>query len=630
MKTKNLFVLLFAFCCFSISAQTDNLLGIEYLKSSNENWGKNKFVIAAVTPHFPAQRAGLKPLDIILKINGNATEGMELLQFNNALFGQIGNIVTLTVKRIGQKDPQDMVLTRQAPLPTNCFTEGRLRNNLRFYAKRYTSFTGNQNTSVDPKKTMRDPEARFDEYNTFDFEYTNQENPILEKKLASVLEASLTYKGLKRDKENPDLLVFINMYSGNEKQYIPPTQKISTRYQFGYDIWSGWGNRQYVESQQTAGYTQVTYYATLKVAMLDAQKAKQQVKTPPLVWQSEFNMTNNNEIDLMNIANNVFSSMVSQYPLTDFYSTNIEKDWPTNSSSLEVTNNYFYTGLCYDIAQPNKVVYVFPQSPAENAGVRVGDIIVSVNNRKMPASISDMENNYLYKVKLSQEANKPASVLDNSSMMAGFSYIVGDYEDLQRNVPLRFEVERVGSTQLLMVNPQIWSYATPQNNIYKIKRTAYEEGVNGNLIAMGLGMEIPRNDNFFPANLGILPVNGYSFYFSVDGITSRNWRMINDYAFTWFNTGLVDGGKKSNLLEAKWTIGPGVRIFPNFYITASIAFGGYFFLVNGNDALNQSIFKVYFIPGIHYTIARSIYLFGRYNMSSGTTQSIDFGLKFRL
>lgn len=629
MKTKNLFTLLFTFCCFSISAQTDNLLGMEYLKSSNENWAKNKFVITSVTPHFPAQRAGLKPLDIILKVNGNSIDGMELIQLNNALFGQIGSTVTLTVKRIGQKDPQDMVLTRQAPLPTNCFTEGRLRNNLPSYAKRYNNtYNGNQFTSVDPKKTMRDPEARFDEYNSFDFEYTNQENPILEKKLAAVLETYLTRKGLKRDKENPDLLVFINMYSGNEKQYIAPTQKISTRYQFGYDIWSGWGNRQYVESQQTAGYTQVTYYATLKVAMLDAQKAKQQVKTPPLVWQSEFNMIQNNEIDLMNIADNVYSSMVSQYPLTDFYSTTVEKDRPSNSPSLEATNNYFYTGLCYDITQPNKVVYVFQQSPAENAGVRAGDIIVSVNNRKMPTSISDMENNYLYKVKLSKEAGKPAKVLDNSSIMAGFSYIVGDYEDLQRNVPLRFEVERGGSMQMLFVNPEVWSYDTSQNNIYKIKKTAYEEA-NDRFFAMGMGMEIPQNDNFFPANLGILPVNGYSFYISIDGITTRNWRMINDYAFTWFNTGLV-GGNKSNLLEAKWTIGPGVRIFPNFYITASVAFGGYFFMVNDNDALNQSIFKVYFIPGIHYTIARSIYLFGRYNMSSGTTQSIDFGIKLRL
>lgn len=628
MKTKDFLVLLFTICCSSLTAQTDYLLGIEYLKSSTENWGKNKCVIAAVTPHFPAQRAGIKPLDIILKINGSSTEGMDLSQLNTALFGQIGTSVTLTVKRIGQQDPQDMVLTRQAPLPANCFTEGRLRNNLLFYAKRYRNTSvGNLAANLDPKKTIRDPETRFDEYNSFDFEYTNQENPILEKKLASVLETYLTRKGLKRDKENPDLLVFINMFSGNEKQYIPPTQKISTRYQFGYDIWSGWGNRQYVESQQTAGYTQVTYFATLKVAMLDAKKAKQQVKTPPLVWQSEFNMTHNNEIDLMGIADNVYSSMVSHYPLTDFYSANTEKDWPSNSASLEVPNNYFYTGLCYDITQPNKVVYVFPQSPAENAGVRAGDVILSVNSRKMPTSTYEMENNYLYKVKLSQEAKKPASVLDNTSVMAGFSYIVGDYEDVQRNVPLRFELERGGNTQMLVVNPQVWSYSTPQNNIYKIKKTAYEDGTSGNLIAMGVGMEIPQNVNFFP--VGIQPVNGYSFYFSVDGVTSRNWRMVNDYAFTWYNTGLV-GGNKSNLLEAKWTIGPGVKIFPNFYITASVGIGGYFFIVNNNDALNQSILKVYFMPGVHWTIARSIYLFGRYNMSSGTSQSIDFGLKVRL
>ena len=361
---------------------------------------------------------------------------------------------------------------------------------------------------------------------------------------------------------------------------------------------------------------------------MDANKVKQQVKTPPIVWQSEYNTSSQNEIDLMNLGYHVYSSMASQYPVNNFYSTIPESDYATNSGNMQVSNSYLYTGLCYDFNEPNKVVYVYPESPAENAGIRVGDNVVSVNGRLMPKSVSEMENDFMYRMRAAIEDKKPASVLDNPSCKAGFSYILGDYTELQKNIPLQFVVERAGNSQTFLVNPQEWAYASSKSNLYKIKETPYEEASKRDkFIAMGLGLEIPQNPLFFPS--GVTPVNGPTFYFAVDAVTSRNWRMVNDYAISWFNTGLYNG-YKSNLLECKWTIGPGFKIFPNFYITASVAFGGYFFMVDNNDALSQSIFKVYFMPGFHYTIAHSLFLFGRYNMSSGTTQSIDFGLKVRL
>jgi len=622
MCTKIRIIIFGLFLALIVNAQTNTMLGFDFVLSNNPNWGPGQCVITAVTAHFPAQRAGLKPLDIIVAVNGKPTNEMSLQALNDNLFGQIGSTVQLTVKKIGQKEVQKMNLKNQEPLPDNSFSEARLRNNLITINER-SKKTTNQAANSYANSTMRDPEAQFENYNTFDFEFTNQTEPLLEKKLASTLESCIVQRGLKRDRENPDLLVFINFFSGNEKQYIPPTQKISTRYQFGYDIWSGWGNKQYVESQQVGGYTQVNYFATMKLAFMDAQKAKQQVKTPPIVWQSEMNGSFMSAVDLQAIAYNVYSGMLEHFPVSDFNTNATEKETASVNGSIKGDGNYFYTGICYDVKQPNLVVYVYPESPAAKAGIAVGDKIISVNTRKIPTTLAEMENSYLYEIRKAREAGKPVSVLDNGIIKSGFSYILGDYENVQQKIPFRFETDRAGRMQTILINPEVWCYQSNLPDLYKVKLTSYQE-LQDRLFAIGVGKEIPKNPLFFPS--GINPVNGYCLYISIDGITSKNWRMINDYAFTWFKTGIYNGNE-SNLLEAKWTIGPGVQIFPSFYLTASVGFGGYFFLVKQNDAANISLFKVYFMPGVHWTIARRFYLFGRYNMSSGTSQSIDFGIK---
>jgi carboxyl-terminal processing protease len=59
----------------------------------------------------PAARAGLKPGDIILRIDGHPTDGMSLKDAVDQLRGPAGTKVHVTVQRIGQK-PFDVSLTR--------------------------------------------------------------------------------------------------------------------------------------------------------------------------------------------------------------------------------------------------------------------------------------------------------------------------------------------------------------------------------------------------------------------------------------------------------------------------------------------------------------------------------------
>lgn len=60
----------------------------------------------------PASKAGLKPGDKIIKINGESTEGMSLDEAASKLRGEVGTQVTITIKREGVEEPLEYTLTR--------------------------------------------------------------------------------------------------------------------------------------------------------------------------------------------------------------------------------------------------------------------------------------------------------------------------------------------------------------------------------------------------------------------------------------------------------------------------------------------------------------------------------------
>ena len=63
-------------------------------------------------PGSPAEKAGLKPLDAILKIDGTDTTDMTLDEAVNKIRGQKGTSVTLTILRDSETDTKDITVTR--------------------------------------------------------------------------------------------------------------------------------------------------------------------------------------------------------------------------------------------------------------------------------------------------------------------------------------------------------------------------------------------------------------------------------------------------------------------------------------------------------------------------------------
>lgn len=75
---------------------------------------EGRFTIVSPIPGSPAERAGLRPGDVIIAADGKSIEGLENDAAMSVIRGPAGTSVTLTVQRPGVADPFDVAVTREA------------------------------------------------------------------------------------------------------------------------------------------------------------------------------------------------------------------------------------------------------------------------------------------------------------------------------------------------------------------------------------------------------------------------------------------------------------------------------------------------------------------------------------
>jgi carboxyl-terminal processing protease len=127
----------------SLDAQSSYLSPLEYADYKEKIGSKAKaesgltltrrgYVgVISVLPDSPAQKAGLRPGDILEEIAGFATDQMAIDQANLLLTGEPGTTIKLSVIRRGKTEPQEMEITL-AKLPAVKLFEDRLQGDIAY------------------------------------------------------------------------------------------------------------------------------------------------------------------------------------------------------------------------------------------------------------------------------------------------------------------------------------------------------------------------------------------------------------------------------------------------------------------------------------------------------------------
>jgi hypothetical protein len=245
-------------------------------------------------------------------------------------------------------------------------------------------------------QTYYDPEIDLASFTgkTFAFDYTNKENPLLEKELFGILRKELEKKGFVYSKEKPHMLITINSYIGRKETYVPPQTIVSTTYNH---VWTMGmvgltpsGQTQVIpniQSETEPGQTIVSYYKNICLTFLDATVlASGKMPTlPPIIWKGivEFIDDKNDPVsDIRIAAPYMMRALLEEFPI---------RSGKSQQRDLTILR-YGMLGLEVDPNDWRKVTKVIQGYPADIAGIIPGDMIIAVNGKKMAKGIGDYSN----------------------------------------------------------------------------------------------------------------------------------------------------------------------------------------------------------------------------------------------
>jgi len=359
---------------FYSTAQT-RIAGTDvYVNKGTSNWGKGYFVVNGcyeksynIGTVYKEKTNDLRWLDIITHIDGVHVYNMSVEELDKLCAGPINTPVEFTILRMGQSKPLQINVIRNNNPPSSGDLGRRyiaeLNYNNEWYSTDRYPRTGVYQIRVNGPNSeiqvMNDNEVDFFLYRTFDFEYTNQEDPLTEKEVTSVIQPVLESRGLIRDKDNPDILIFISFYLDKKEQYIPPTQQLTTRYRTDYNFWTKqYETKQYMETHTAGDYTKTEYLTLLKIVFMDAEKAKDgNNKVPPIIWQANYEKVSNAKPSITD-AKSAYENMLISYPIISNEITYCYYDW-----EIDIDRKYIYT------------IYPKPGGFADKLGLHDGDIL---------------------------------------------------------------------------------------------------------------------------------------------------------------------------------------------------------------------------------------------------------------
>lgn len=316
-------------------------------------------IVTSVEPGSPADKSGLQLYDIFISRKPSSDN----------------STLTYRVKRVGNRGTVDVTIRGVEISHDSYVTEAQWAT-IGLGDGQYDLYSTQKTLRIEPIQVYADPEVSLYSYASYDFEFSGN-NTLQQKEIASYLEPYLSDRGLARDKENPEMIILIDFYSNRYDQYVPPTQRVITRYKYGYEYGLGWGTRRYTESETEGDYTKTEFLTSISITMLDSRRMGTGSKENPSIWSAVYDVRYSKKAELKDFAQTVGVAMLSSFPI-----------------KIKVLEQNRYWGIGVIFGSKNGVIAaVLPGSPAQAAGLEAGDQLLKANpgSSRFPCQLEKLQ-----------------------------------------------------------------------------------------------------------------------------------------------------------------------------------------------------------------------------------------------
>ena len=369
-----LFYILIIICISSVVNAQDVSCryGFSYEISNDPHWGKDKPVITSVYPNSPAERAGIKPYDIIEAVEGVPITENVLDDIYLFLNPEGKDMVELTIKNI-TNDERKIKIQKECKSNLS-LTEEQLATAFAMYAVEHTH---ERLFSCPFVTTQTKDDIDFSMFKTFDFFGGADNQPDLAKKINDLIKKELMKRGLQQTPVNPDLLVQIYYSFNKNPNYRPKTNAKAVKdkesnndygYVYRYDITRDRMAKLPFLPTGTIE-TEAEYILKLGFRLEDRKLGNGRI-----IWECEANELVNESYSLEEFAFIHIPLMTMQYPYMK-YGRNVQYRLSKKK--------YNYTGINYNIENISEVASVDQFSPAAKAGVMPLDKIDAIEDKRM-------------------------------------------------------------------------------------------------------------------------------------------------------------------------------------------------------------------------------------------------------